>query len=57
MYMDTCFARIAAVLTNHSDRRIESYKYKILLCVMHGIHVFDRNVWFEKWFFILSRSG
>ena len=47
MYMDMCFACIAAVLTNHRGWRIGPYKYKNC-CVMHEINVFDRNVQFAN---------
>ena len=54
MYVDMCFACIAAVLTYHSGWRIGSYKYKNC-CVMHGIHVFDRNVWFANCLYCIKR--
>ena len=59
--MDMYFVCIAAVLTIHKSWRIGSYKNIVVCyawnsCVMHGIHVFNRNVWFLN-VYIVSRGG
>ena len=53
--MDMYFACIADVLTNHRGWRIGSCKHKNLLCVMHEIHVFDRNVQFANCLYCIKR--
>ena len=42
------FACIVAVLTNHSDWIIVSYKHKNFWCVMCEVPEFDRKVWFAN---------
>ena len=51
------FCMYCSCSKNHSGQRIVSYKYKncCVLC-MHGIHVFDRNVWFANCLAILYQD-
>ena len=58
MYVDMCFACITAVLKITAARGLYHTNIKIVVCYirMHGIHVFDRNVWFANCLAILYQG-
>ena len=53
-----CFACIAAVLKITVARGLYHTNIKIVMCYvcMHGIHMFDRNVWFANCLAILYQD-